>query len=73
MAALSSRRPGRVNCPVSRALGRSAIANPDWPTRAADPTWTPVMPPVPQEVLLDGAVSPGFVEYLRAFNGFVAP
>jgi 2,4-dienoyl-CoA reductase-like NADH-dependent reductase (Old Yellow Enzyme family) len=55
------------------ALGRSAIANPDWPTRAADPTWAPVLPPVPPAVLLDGAVSPGFVEYLRAFKGFVAP
>ena len=54
------------------ALGRSGIANPDWPKLAADPSWTPVLPPVPPEVLLEGAVSPGFVQYLRAFRGFVA-
>ncbi len=54
------------------ALGRAGIVNPDWPTLAADPAWQPVMPPVTAEHLLTNAVAPGFVEYLRAFKGFLA-
>ncbi|MFI5297155.1 MAG: tRNA-dihydrouridine synthase [Polyangiales bacterium] len=54
------------------ALGRSGIANPDWPTRIADATWEPKRPPLTEAELMDRAVSPGFVKYLRNFKGFVA-
>ena len=52
------------------ALGRSAIANHDWPARADASTLHRA--PVAPETLLAEGVSPGFVEYLRAFRGFVA-
>jgi 2,4-dienoyl-CoA reductase-like NADH-dependent reductase (Old Yellow Enzyme family) len=54
------------------ALGRSGIANPDWPHRIADAGWEPKRPPLTEAELIDRAVSPGFVKYLRAFKGFVA-
>lgn len=55
------------------ALGRAGIANPDWPLHAAREGWEPVRPPVTREHLLASAVSPGFVEYLGNFKGFIAP
>jgi 2,4-dienoyl-CoA reductase-like NADH-dependent reductase (Old Yellow Enzyme family) len=54
------------------ALGRSGIANPDWPHRIADATWEPKRPPLTEAELIERAVSPGFAKYLRAFKGFVA-
>jgi 2,4-dienoyl-CoA reductase-like NADH-dependent reductase (Old Yellow Enzyme family) len=51
------------------ALGRSAIANHDWPARV-DPA-TLHRAPVAPATLIDEGASPGFVEYLRAFRGFV--
>ena len=54
------------------ALGRSAIANPDWPARVADPTWEPKRPPLTAAELLDRGLSAGFVEYMRRWKGFVA-
>lgn len=54
------------------ALGRSAIVNPEWPQKAQDPSWQPIRPPVDPEVLYAGDVSPGFVEYLRRWRGFIA-
>jgi 2,4-dienoyl-CoA reductase-like NADH-dependent reductase (Old Yellow Enzyme family) len=53
------------------ALGRAAIANPDWPQRAADPTWSPRRPPLSAEELAARGLSPPFVEYMRRWRGFV--
>ncbi len=54
------------------ALGRSAIANPDWAHRISEPGWEPKRPPLTEKELLDRALSPGFVEYMRRWKGFVA-
>jgi len=51
------------------ALGRSAIANHDWPRKADDSSLHRA--PVAPATLLDEGVSQGFVDYLRAFRGFV--
>ena len=52
-------------------LGRSAIANADWPRRAADPAWEPRRPPVTIESLVESGLSPRFAESMRRFKGFV--
>ena len=52
-------------------LGRSAIANPDWPLRAVDPQWEPRRPPVTIDSLVASGLSPRFAEYMRRFKGFV--
>ncbi len=54
------------------ALGRSAIINHDWPKRIVDPAWAPVRPPVSPQVLLEQALSPQFVDYMRRWKNFVA-
>ena len=54
------------------ALGRSAIANPDWPLRVADPTWKPKEPPLTRAELLARGLSERFVGYMTAWKGFVA-
>ncbi len=54
------------------ALGRAAIANPDWPTQARDPSWSPKRPPLTAAELAELAVSPKMVNYLRNFRGFVS-
>ncbi|MEZ4392744.1 MAG: NADH:flavin oxidoreductase [Polyangiales bacterium] len=51
------------------ALGRSAIANHDWPAKV-DPTTLHRAPVAPETLVAEGA-SPQFVEYLRVFRGFV--
>jgi 2,4-dienoyl-CoA reductase-like NADH-dependent reductase (Old Yellow Enzyme family) len=51
------------------ALGRAAIANHDWPAKVDDTT-VHRAPVTPARLLEEGA-SPAFVEYLRAFRGFV--
>lgn len=53
------------------ALGRAAILNPDWPKVATDSSWTPYRPPATPEFLYAQDVSPGFVEYLRRWQGFI--
>jgi 2,4-dienoyl-CoA reductase-like NADH-dependent reductase (Old Yellow Enzyme family) len=53
-------------------LGRSAIANADWPRRAADPAWEPQRPPVTIDALVASGLSPRFAESMRRFKGFVA-
>ncbi len=53
------------------ALGRAAIANHDWPRRAAEDA--PVArPPVTAAHLEAEGLAPGFVEYMRKWKGFVA-
>lgn len=54
-------------------LGRAAIANPDWPMRAVDPAWSPRHPPLTEQELLARGLSPTFVQYMRRWQGFVAP
>lgn len=54
------------------ALGRSAIANPEWPLRIADATWQPKLAPLTIPELIDRGLSPTFASYLRAFRGMVA-
>ena len=54
------------------ALGRAAIANPDWPRRIVDPAWTPRVPPLTAQELKDRGLSLKFVEFLRRWEGFVA-
>ncbi len=54
------------------ALGRSAIANPDWPLQVKDPRWSPRLPPLTKEELVARGLSPLFVEYMRRWKGFVA-
>jgi 2,4-dienoyl-CoA reductase-like NADH-dependent reductase (Old Yellow Enzyme family) len=53
------------------ALGRSAIANPDWP-RQIEAGTDPRRPPLTRAELGSRAVSPRFAEYLTRWKGFVA-
>lgn len=53
------------------ALGRAAIANPDWPLRAVEPGFEPRRPPLTIAELRDRGLSPVFAEYMRAWKGFV--
>ena len=53
------------------ALGRSAIANPDWPRRAREPGWEPRRPPFTPDELVARGLSPKFAEYMRSWKGFV--
>src|ERR1700739_3224632 len=53
------------------ALGRVAVANPDWPKLAAKANFQPVKPPYTPEQLKALAVSDVFVEYLRRWEGFI--
>ena len=54
------------------ALARGAIFNPDWPKHVGQPGWEPRRPPATPAQLAELAVSPAFVQYLRAFKGLVA-
>jgi 2,4-dienoyl-CoA reductase-like NADH-dependent reductase (Old Yellow Enzyme family) len=53
------------------ALGRAAIANPDWPARAAAPGWEPRRPPLTVAELRERALGEGFVNYMRNWKEFV--
>ena len=54
------------------ALGRSAIANPDWPLRARDASWQPRRPPLTRAELVERGLSAPFAEYMKNWRGFVA-
>jgi len=54
------------------SLGRSGIANPDWPLRAREENYEPKRPPLTAAELLDRGLSASFVTYMRQFRGFVA-
>ncbi len=54
------------------ALGRAAIANPDWPTRVAARGDSPSRPPLTTEQLRACVLGPAFIEYMRRWDGFVA-
>ncbi|RDV40119.1 NADH:flavin oxidoreductase [Bradymonadaceae bacterium TMQ3] len=53
------------------ALGRSAIANPDWPRQALQPGFEPRRPPLSPEELRARALGPAFIDYMRNWKGFV--
>ncbi|MGO8995669.1 MAG: NADH:flavin oxidoreductase [Polyangiaceae bacterium] len=54
------------------ALGRAAIANPDWPHRIDDATWEPRRPPLTIGELRERGLNATFAEYMRGWKGFVA-
>lgn len=54
------------------ALGRAAIANPDWPSDFADATWQPRRPPLTRAELHDRGLSEPFALYMRRWKDFVA-
>jgi len=54
------------------ALGRSAIANPDWPLQVATGKSAPLRPPVTEQQLRDRALGESFVQYMKRWPGFVA-
>ena len=54
------------------ALGRPAIANPDWPHRVARDGEHPRRPPLTPEELRDRGLSDNFIDYMRRWQGFVA-
>ncbi len=54
------------------SLGRSAIANPDWPRRILDAQWAPKRPPLTIAELKDRGLSEKFAGYMRQWKGFVA-
>jgi 2,4-dienoyl-CoA reductase-like NADH-dependent reductase (Old Yellow Enzyme family) len=53
------------------ALGRAAIANPDWPSRIADAAWQPRRPPLTLAELHERGLNPTFASYMRGWKGFV--
>ena len=53
------------------AVGRAAIANPDWADRVADPTWEPRRPPLTIAELRERGLNATFAEYMRRWKGFV--
>lgn len=54
------------------ALGRSAIANPEWPKQAADKSWEPRRPPLTVAELQERGLSAAFANYMKHWKGFVA-
>ncbi len=53
------------------ALGRCAIANPDWPLRACEPGSEPKRPPLTRAELKERGLSDPFVTYMKRWKGFV--
>jgi len=54
------------------ALGRAAIANPDWPAQMQrSALWEPRRPPLSAGELRERALSDTFVDYMRRWPGFV--
>jgi 2,4-dienoyl-CoA reductase-like NADH-dependent reductase (Old Yellow Enzyme family) len=53
------------------AVGRAAIANPDWARRAADPSWEPRRPPLTPAELRERGLNDTFAGYMRRWKGFV--
>jgi 2,4-dienoyl-CoA reductase-like NADH-dependent reductase (Old Yellow Enzyme family) len=53
------------------AIGRAAIANPDWPLRVRDASWMPRRPPFSIGELRARGLNEKFAEYMRNWKGFV--
>jgi 2,4-dienoyl-CoA reductase-like NADH-dependent reductase (Old Yellow Enzyme family) len=54
------------------AVGRAAIANPDWATKVADASWEPRRPPLTIAELRERGLGDAFARYMRSWKGFVA-
>jgi 2,4-dienoyl-CoA reductase-like NADH-dependent reductase (Old Yellow Enzyme family) len=54
------------------AVGRAAIANPDWAAKAADPTWEPRRPPLTAAELRERGLNEAFIGYMHNWKDFVA-
>lgn len=54
------------------AVGRAAIANPDWPKRVSESGWLPRRPPLTLAELQQRGLSERFAGYMRNWPGFVA-
>ena len=54
------------------ALGRAAVANPDWARCIGDAAWEPRRPPLTVPEMVERGLSPKFANYMRNFRGFVA-
>ncbi|MHC5028066.1 MAG: NADH:flavin oxidoreductase [Planctomycetota bacterium] len=54
------------------ALGRAAIANPDWPRRVIEQRNEPKRPPLTAAELRERALGRAFVDYMRKWDGFVS-
>ena len=52
-------------------VARVGIAYPDWPKYLSDISYSPEKPPFSESHLLEADLSPIFVEYMRAWKGFV--
>ena len=52
-------------------VARVGIAYPDWPKYISDISYSPEKPPFSERHLLEADLSPVFVEYMRAWKGFV--
>ena len=52
-------------------LARAAIGNPSWPRQARAAGWEPARPPYTPEHLKEAALGTGFIDYMRAWEGFV--
>jgi 2,4-dienoyl-CoA reductase-like NADH-dependent reductase (Old Yellow Enzyme family) len=54
------------------AVGRAAIANPDWASRVGQAEWVPRRPPLTRAELVARGLTPAFAETMRRWKGFVA-
>ncbi len=54
------------------ALGRAAIAYPEWPQHATADDYAPAGPPFTADQLVAADLSPAFVDYMKRWKGFVA-
>ena len=54
------------------AIGRAAIANPDWAAKVTTPGWQPRRPPLTVPELRERGLSDRFAAYMRNWAGFVA-
>ncbi|MBL1216326.1 MAG: NADH:flavin oxidoreductase [Planctomycetes bacterium] len=54
------------------ALGRAAIANPDWPGRVIEQGFDPSRPPLTARELQERALGSVFIDYMRKWSDFVA-
>ena len=53
------------------AIGRAAIANPDWASKVADRAWLPRRPPLSTSELRERGLGERFAGYMRNWAGFV--
>ncbi|HEY8040164.1 MAG TPA: NADH:flavin oxidoreductase [Polyangiaceae bacterium] len=54
------------------AVGRAAIANPEWAARVADLAWEPRRPPLTIAELRERGLNETFAAYMRNWKGFVS-